>query len=88
MAASFSLDNTAARVINYSLWSPPVRGSFKLNVDAALLSCNDSNAVGLGCVVRNDVGGFVAVMAKKVLAGVTPLEAESRGLREGLILFT
>ncbi|XP_074368774.1 uncharacterized protein LOC141708859 [Apium graveolens] len=63
-------------------WKPPAQGWFKVNVDAALFT--DSAGFGIGCVIRDASGGFVAARTQKIEAIITPKEAEAIGLKEAL----
>ncbi|EXB54732.1 hypothetical protein L484_012832 [Morus notabilis] len=54
-------------------------GQFKLNAIG-------SNCVGLGAVIRDDVGQVLACLAKKLDGSFSPFIAECLAPREGLLL--
>ncbi|CAH9081410.1 unnamed protein product [Cuscuta europaea] len=62
------------------IWHLPASGWFKLNVDAA----RDDAGSGLGWVVRNDSGDFVAGGVKPGGGSCSPLEAELLSTQEAL----
>ncbi|CAH9141777.1 unnamed protein product [Cuscuta epithymum] len=62
------------------IWHLPASGWFKLNVDAA----RDDAGSGLGWVVRNDLGDFVAEGIKPGGGRCSPSEAELLSIREAL----
>ena len=57
-------------------------GMLKLNMDVALLSAK--GLVGVGCVLRDSTGNFIAAKAATVNPQVQPNEAEAMGVREAL----
>ncbi|CAI9777303.1 unnamed protein product [Fraxinus pennsylvanica] len=57
-------------------------GFLKLNIDAAIFE--DQGKAGLGLVIRNDLGSFVAARVVTVQGIVDPLLAETLGVREAL----
>ncbi|CAI9782599.1 unnamed protein product [Fraxinus pennsylvanica] len=59
-----------------------LRGSFKLNIDAAIFE--NQRKAGLGLVIRNDLGSFIAARVVSVQGIVDPLLAETLGVREAL----
>ncbi|CAH9109350.1 unnamed protein product [Cuscuta europaea] len=63
-----------------SLWRRPLQGRVKLNVDAAVRDYH----CGLGWILRNEEGVFVAGAAKSWRGKLSPLEAELVGIREAL----
>ncbi|ONK67926.1 uncharacterized protein A4U43_C05F5270 [Asparagus officinalis] len=67
---------------NNSKWSPPAAGKFKLNVDAAVFT--NQRKCGLGFIIRDDQGSFVAARATQVHGIIDPALAEALGVREAL----
>ena len=65
-----------------AIWERPVDGMLKLNVDAALFLAK--GLVGVGCVLRDSTGSFIAAKATTVNLQVQPHEAEAVGVREAL----
>ncbi|CAI9755784.1 unnamed protein product [Fraxinus pennsylvanica] len=63
-------------------WKPPPVGYFKLNVDAAIFE--NQGKAGLGLVIRDELGSFVAARIVPVQGIVDPLIAEALGVREAL----
>ncbi|CAH9137685.1 unnamed protein product [Cuscuta epithymum] len=61
-------------------WRKPPQGRLKLNIDAAVRS----NRCGLGGLVRNDAGEFVAGFGKIWQGRLSPLESELLAIREAL----
>lgn len=62
-------------------WEPPPLGWFKLNIDGA--SLNNPGMAGIGGVIRNHKGEFVAAFAKNI--GIaTNNKAELWALKQGL----
>ncbi|KAL5832280.1 hypothetical protein ACOSQ4_017634 [Xanthoceras sorbifolium] len=65
-------------------WQPPVVGLFKLNVDASL-KCSES-LVGLGAVIRDSNGLFMAGLSRKRFRSVSIEVAEASAILNGLHL--
>jgi hypothetical protein len=63
-------------------WSPPLPHTLKLNVDGAFLS--SSNCGGLGVVVKNHNGQFLASFAKPVHHVISAYQIELLSIREAL----
>ncbi|CAH9073294.1 unnamed protein product, partial [Cuscuta europaea] len=61
-------------------WTKPEAGRVKLNVDAAVRA----DRCGLGWVLRNENGDFLACAAKVWQGRLSPWEAELIGIREAL----
>ncbi|KAM1309675.1 hypothetical protein ACFX2H_006339 [Malus domestica] len=49
---------------------------------------NNSNKGGVGSIIRDDQGSFVAAAAKKLEHVYSPLQAEALAARDGLLLAT
>ncbi|KAL6969210.1 5-oxoprolinase (ATP-hydrolyzing) [Sarracenia purpurea var. burkii] len=65
-------------------WIPPEYGTYKVNVDGA---CDTSKRVaGLGVVVRNWEGKFIAGYAKRLPGGSSPIVAEALAIFNGMKL--
>ncbi|XP_017256601.1 uncharacterized protein LOC108226171 [Daucus carota subsp. sativus] len=63
-------------------WCPPPEGWIKINIDA---SCRqDSEYVGVGCVVRNERGEFLRARTTLVQGRSYAREAEALSLKEAL----
>ncbi|CAH9073986.1 unnamed protein product [Cuscuta epithymum] len=65
---------------NSSLWRRPHQRRVKLNVDAAVRDYH----CGLGWILRNEAGDFIAGAAKTWQGKLSPWEAELVGIREAL----
>ncbi|KAL5778263.1 hypothetical protein ACOSP7_011189 [Xanthoceras sorbifolium] len=65
-------------------WTRPAEGWLKLNVDASLRV--DSCLVGLGVVVRNSNGDFMAGLSRKLVGSVSIEIAEAFAILNGLHL--
>ena len=62
----------------------PPQGLLKLNVDGATFA--DENAVGIGAVIEDWKGRFIAAFVKKIMGEAEALRAEVLAIREGLLL--
>ena len=63
-------------------WSLPHAPGFKVNVDAAIFE--NLCSVGIGVVIRDQLGSVRAAMSKKLRAMLGPLETEAKAMEEGL----
>ena len=63
------------------VWFPPPRGKTKLNTDAGIKA---GGKVGLGAVLRDDVGDVLVAMCDKWEGECSVLMAEAMALREGM----
>ncbi|XP_074352075.1 uncharacterized protein LOC141691236 [Apium graveolens] len=63
-------------------WSRPAEGWIKINTDAACKRGCDH--IGIGCIVRNDMGSFVRARSSAVRGIFHPREAEAISLKEVL----
>ncbi|XP_031122526.1 uncharacterized protein LOC116025437 [Ipomoea triloba] len=70
------------RVVGNDVWVRPARGRIKLNTDAAIDTTN--NAMGLGWILRDDEGNFLATKNVRITGSNTVREAEAICLREAL----
>ncbi|KAJ8774442.1 hypothetical protein K2173_016888 [Erythroxylum novogranatense] len=75
------LFNPPVRVVSPQNWQKPSTNWLKLNVDIATSS---SGWIGVGMVVLNEEGGFVAARIFRVTGSFTSLIAEAMGVREAL----
>ncbi|KAK6144889.1 hypothetical protein DH2020_021709 [Rehmannia glutinosa] len=64
------------------LWHPPQSSTLKCNIDAAFF--RDQKRVGIGMVLRDDIGHVLLCRTCWFLGDIDVLEGESRGLLEGL----
>ncbi|KAK1586800.1 hypothetical protein Q3G72_006262 [Acer saccharum] len=71
-------------VQRYGLWTSPVSGSFKLNVDAALDS--DIGRYGAGLIIRDDRGLIIVADALSFNGNVPVDIAEAKAVLEGLLM--
>ena len=63
-------------------WCKPPDGWIKINVEA---TCQQNTAyIGVGCVVRDDVGGFLRARACRIRSRAYAREAEALSLKEAL----
>ncbi|KAL5737201.1 hypothetical protein ACOSQ2_031989 [Xanthoceras sorbifolium] len=65
-------------------WAPPLFDCFKVNVDASLRS--PDSLVGVGAVVRNHIGQFMAGLSHKLVGNVSVEIAEAMAILNGLHL--
>lgn len=63
-------------------WTKPQTGWLKLNVDAAINK--ENSCMGFGCVLRNDLGQFIAAKGAYWMGSFTSREAEAVAIRETL----
>ena len=64
-------------------WAPPPTNYYKINVDASLSV--EHNAIGLGIIIRDSVGSFMATRAIRIDDCADPHRAKLLAAREGLI---
>ena len=64
--------------------TPPSSGQYKVNVDGALFSAN--NTAGLGMVIRNENGQVMASLFEHIPLPLTMIEVEKLAARRGLEL--
>ncbi|KAK0582646.1 hypothetical protein LWI29_028079 [Acer saccharum] len=65
-------------------WHPPEEGCWKINTDAA--TCYANRSIGLGIIIRNNLGVVKAAASIKLKAMVSPLVAEALAVWRGVIL--
>ncbi|KAL5865741.1 hypothetical protein ACOSQ3_003255 [Xanthoceras sorbifolium] len=65
-------------ITSAAVWIIPPFGSYKLNVDASVLSI--VGVVGLGAVFRNDAGLTMWTSCKQIQGHMSVLEAEAHAL--------
>lgn len=63
-------------------WKPPLVGCFKVNVDAATKIQNQ--VAGLGLVIRNSIGKFIAAAQKRENLFGDVLDAEATAIQLGI----
>ncbi|XP_075643888.1 uncharacterized protein LOC142615057 [Castanea sativa] len=63
-------------------WVPSQAGRYKVNVDGAVFS--KRKQVGVGVVIRDDVGQVVAVLSKKLDIPLGPLETKAKAMEIGV----
>nr|GLL39706.1 uncharacterized protein LOC109189292 [Ipomoea trifida] len=61
-------------------WTKPAHGWIKVNVDTAIN--NDLKTTGLGCIIRNVDGNFVAAKEIAWRGHYQPREVEAISIRE------
>ncbi|XP_050240921.1 uncharacterized protein LOC126689786 [Quercus robur] len=64
-------------------WSPPPACSFKINGDSAIFA--NQKAVGVGVIVRDDIGRIEAAMSKKIPILLGAVEVEVMAYEIGLL---
>ncbi|CAI9777924.1 unnamed protein product [Fraxinus pennsylvanica] len=74
--------NRNPQTLDFVQWHPPVAGSLKINIDAAIFE--NQERAGLGLVIRDDRGSFIAAKVIPVRGITDPLIAEVLGVREAL----
>ncbi|XP_031122570.1 uncharacterized protein LOC116025477 [Ipomoea triloba] len=72
---------TSTRAVQ-DAWTKPAAGLLKLNVDASVQ--RDTNHAGLGWIIRDDHGMFVAAQSVMFAGIFSPREAEALAVREAL----
>ena len=65
-------------------WQPPNRAQYNVNFDGALF--NSENSVGLGVVIRNDMGQVMVSLSQKTTLPFTAIEVEAMAARRALKL--
>ena len=65
-------------------WSPPNYPLYKINVDGAVFS--SQKAAGIGVIVRDYEGNFIAGLSKKIHAPLGAIEVEAEALEIGMAL--
>lgn len=65
-------------------WQPPNRAQYNVNFDGALF--NSENCVGLGVVIRNDMGQVMVSLSQKTTLPFTAIEVEAIAARRALKL--
>ncbi|KAF4357902.1 hypothetical protein G4B88_027786 [Cannabis sativa] len=63
-------------------WTPPVRGSFKINIDAGVKV--GEGIAGLSSVIRDHEGRLYAATNSFVQKEITPLQGELQAMLTGL----
>ena len=63
-------------------WSPPNYPLYKINVDGAVFS--SQKAAGIGVIVRDYEGNFIARLSKKIHAPLGAIEVEAKALEAGI----
>lgn len=81
-AAVKLLPRAQVSVQHVQRWIPPHVAGFRFNVDGAVFA--ELNSVGLGVIVRDWNGLFVAAMCKQIHTPLGPLEAEAKAVEVGL----
>ena len=75
---------SAVREVVSVTWNPPPSSMLKVNVDGA--TTKHQNTVGVGSVIRDELGRVIAAMSKKIQAPLGPLEVEAKAFEAGLQL--
>ncbi|GAU45278.1 hypothetical protein TSUD_100000 [Trifolium subterraneum] len=75
---SVSVTTSAVRVI----WTPPVQGMLKCNVDAAIFK--EQNCFGAGMCLRDDKGNFIRAQTTWNYGNLLPYDAEAWGLKAAI----
>lgn len=65
------------------LWTPPLKGSVKLNIDGSFVSSSSFSSVG--GVIRDHKGGFIAGFTYMKHSISSPLHIELLAIKEGLL---
>nr|POE80426.1 hypothetical protein CFP56_10643 [Quercus suber] len=77
-----SIPNASEPVQHVTRWNPPQAPCFKFNVDGALFP--ELHSMGVGILVRDWSGQFVAATCKLIHAPLGPLEVEAKAVEVGL----
>ena len=77
-------DELSSNIVQKMNWSPPLPGLYKVNVDVATFK--DIRSTGIGIVIRDSLGQVAAVLCRKLEAPLSPLEAESKHLKQEFCL--
>ncbi|KAH9684396.1 reverse transcriptase domain-containing protein [Citrus sinensis] len=79
----FDINDDTQRLVHGALcWEKPKFGWVKCNVDAAVFA--SQGKIGIGCVIRNSQGGFLAARCVEVVGNFGAREAEALSIREAL----
>ncbi|XP_062007070.1 uncharacterized protein LOC133724375 [Rosa rugosa] len=81
--AVHAIPNRASK-LQQKAWRPAAQGSLTLNVDAAFLP--DQHHGGIGGVLRDCRGRFIAAFARPIPYTASPKQCEMLAIREGLDL--
>ncbi|XP_024159338.1 uncharacterized protein LOC112166687 [Rosa chinensis] len=79
--AVHAIPNRASK-IQQKAWKPAAQGSLTLNVDAAFLP--EQHQGGIGGVLRDCQGRFIATFARPIPYTASPKQCEMLAIREGL----
>ncbi|XP_031131899.1 uncharacterized protein LOC116033287 [Ipomoea triloba] len=63
-------------------WKPPIHGRLKLNTNVAL--DGSSSVMGLGWIIKDDAGRFIAAKSESIVGVFNVKEAEAVSIREAL----
>ena len=63
-------------------WSPPKYPLYKINVDGEVFS--SQKAAGIGVVIRDHGGNFIASLSKKIHAPLGAVEVETKAFEAGI----
>nr|XP_023898148.1 uncharacterized protein LOC112010025 [Quercus suber] len=77
-----SLPAATEPVQHVTRWNPPHAPCFKFNVDGAIFP--ELHSVGVGVIVCDSSGQFVAATCKLIHAPLGPLEVEAKAVEVGL----
>ena len=75
---------SAVREVVSVTWNPPPSSMLKVNVDGA--TTKHQNTVGVGFIIRDELGRVVAAMSRKIQAPLGPLEVKAKAFKAGLQL--
>ena len=75
---------SAVREVVSVTWNPPSSSMLKVNVDGA--TTKHKNTVGIGSVIRDELGRVIAAMSRKIQAPLGPLEVEAKAFEAGFQL--
>ena len=76
-------DSKVTKVDTRGAWVPPPRNVFKVNVDAAVFA--QQKAVGIGVIIRDDMGRLEAALSKRLDAPLGAVEAEAMAYKTRLL---
>ncbi|XP_062005807.1 uncharacterized protein LOC133722984 [Rosa rugosa] len=76
--------NNASKQMQQKVWKPAAQGRLTLNVDAAFLP--NQHHGGIGGVLRDCQGRFIAAYARPIPYTASPKQCEMLAIREGLDL--
>ncbi|XP_075662878.1 uncharacterized protein LOC142632325 [Castanea sativa] len=70
--------------VHVSKWEPPAFPFYKVNVDGAVFVFKEQKKAGVGVVIQDHVGNFIAGLSKKFRCPLGAIEVEAKAFESGL----